>query len=153
MDEKLQEALWRACSVLEVDSRSPGEDAHHLTVGFQFTRTMFLVVAMGCAGRVVEGIVGQENNYAMCDAIVQENRNTFHWQTASDFCSLTPEQVLHLAQISVSRMPEKQPKFSYTRKEAQTKKTFDRLCKILQLQPRDVSSPSSVSETSSASES
>lgn len=135
MNAKLQEALWRACTVLKIDSRSPGEDAHHLTVGVKFTETMFLVTGMGWAGTVLESIVGWENDFESRDAIVQENRDSFEWQNGSSFCSLMAQEVLQLAQMSISRMPDERPKVFYGNDEAETKKTFDRLCQLLQLKP------------------
>lgn len=135
MNAKLQEALWRASSVISIDSRSPGGDAHHLMLGVKFTETRFLVHGMGWAGTVVVSIVGDENRFELRDAIVRGNRDRFEWQNSSSFCSLTAQEVLQLAQMSISRMPDKRPYRLFANNKAETKKTFDRLCQLLQLKP------------------
>ena len=90
---------------------------------------------MGWAGTVVESIVGWENDFELRDAIVQENRDRFEWQNSSSFCSLTAQEVLQLAQMSISRMPDKRPKVFYGNDEAETKRIFDALCELLGLKP------------------
>ena len=85
---------------------------------------------MGSAFTVIDAVVGQENNYALRDAIVAKNRDKFDWARGNSFTNLSAEEILQLAEMCVDTMPEVRPKVYYT-DDKRTQAVFDAVCSLL----------------------